>query len=73
MGIDLNDDLEGGLSDDSLDDADVNDHDDDVLDDDPKFLAGDVEALELEMERLVDERSAGLSTASSNGAQQIDS
>jgi hypothetical protein len=52
---DFNEDLDTALFDDPLDEADVDDHDNDVLDDDPQTLAEDLEALGTQVERLADE------------------
>lgn len=86
MGSVLDDHLDGGLFDGSLDDVDVNDHDNDVLDDEPETLVGNLEALWIEIGRLIDEVSfvpnvsnpfsswsAGLSIVSCREPQQMDS
>jgi hypothetical protein len=55
MGCVLNDHLNSGLFDGSLDDADVNNNGSDVLEDGLETFALDLESLGLEVERLVDE------------------
>jgi hypothetical protein len=52
---DFNEDLDSALFDDLLDKADIDDHDNDVLDDDPKTLAEDLEALGTQVERLAND------------------